>query len=152
MFYICKRFSFDAGHRLLSHPELCRHPHGHTYRVEVVLAAEKLDENAMVCDYKALSMIVKRALAKYDHAMILHRRDPLGPVLSAQGERLVIFDQEPTAEVLAQQLFSQLHGAFAEAAADPSLVAPYRWRRDCHLVSVRVWETPKTWAEYRVTP
>lgn len=152
MFYVCKRFSFDAGHRLLAHPKLCRHPHGHTYQLEVVLAAEELDENGMVCDYKALSIIVKATLAKFDHAMILNRRDPLCSVLSAQGERLVVLDDEPTAEVLAKLLFTQLNTAFADAAANASLVAPYRWRRDCQLVSVRVWETPKTWAEYRVGP
>lgn len=147
-FRVAKQFTFDAGHRLLSHPELCRHPHGHTYRLEVVLEAPSLDECAMVCDYKALSLLVRSVLASLDHAMILWREDPLREVLERAGERVVVLQAEPSAEVLAQHIFFEIKRAFDKALAEPQRVAPYRWRSEIRLVSVRLWETPTTWAEY----
>jgi 6-pyruvoyltetrahydropterin/6-carboxytetrahydropterin synthase len=152
VFYAGKAFTFDAGHRLLSHPELCRHPHGHTYRLEVVVAAPQLDDNAMVCDYKALTALVKGVLAEYDHAMILAQWDPLVGVLQQQEERVVLLPEEPTAEVLARHLFSQLQEAFAQALENPAKVAPYRFRPEVKLVALRLWETPTTWAEFRPEP
>lgn len=149
MFYVAKQFTFDAGHRLLSHPELCRHPHGHTYRLEVVLAARELDANAMVCDYKALSRLVKGVLVAYDHAMILARHDPLCAVLRERGERLVVLEEEPTAEVLARHLFFELQQAMRRAAAHTDQLAPYGFGEGVELVAVRLWETPTSWAEYR---
>jgi 6-pyruvoyltetrahydropterin/6-carboxytetrahydropterin synthase len=32
-----KCFTFDAAHQLPNHGGKCRHPHGHTYKVEVAL-------------------------------------------------------------------------------------------------------------------
>ncbi|MGC8917020.1 MAG: 6-pyruvoyl trahydropterin synthase family protein [Thermoanaerobaculum sp.] len=147
-FRVAKQFTFDAGHRLVSHPELCRHPHGHTYRVEVVLEAETLDANSMVCDYKALSILVRSVIQKLDHAMILWRGDPLCALLEAAGERVVLLEAEPTAEALARHLFGEIRAAFGAAVSQPQRVAPYRWRPDVRLVAVRLWETPTTWAEY----
>ncbi|MFZ5803568.1 MAG: 6-pyruvoyl trahydropterin synthase family protein [Acidobacteriota bacterium] len=147
-FRVAKQFNFDAGHRLVSHPELCRHPHGHTYRLEVRLEACSLDANGMVCDYKALSRLVRSVLAPLDHAMILWREDPLREVLEKAGERVVALGAEPTAEVLAQHIYFEIKRAFAEALAEPQRVAPYRWRPEIRLLSVRLWETPTTWAEY----
>ncbi len=147
-FKVAKQFTFDAGHRLPSHPELCRHPHGHTYRVEVVVEAPSLDPGSMVCDYKALSLLVRSVLAPLDHAMILWREDPLREVLEKAGERVVALDAEPSAEVLAQHIFFQIKRVFAEALAEPQRVAPYRWRPEVRVLAVRLWETPNTWAEY----
>ena len=149
VFYAAKVFSFDAGHRLLSHPELCRHLHGHTYRLEVVVGVEKLDPYGMVCDFKALSHLVKEVLARYDHAMILAEGDPLVGTLRETGERLVLLSEEPTADVLARHLFRELARAMAEAVRDPGVLAPYRPRPNVQLVAVRLWETPTTWAEFR---
>jgi len=149
VFYAGKFFTFDAGHRLLSHPELCRHLHGHTYRLEVVVRAQELDECGMVCDFKALSQVVKRVLASFDHATILAERDPLVAALRASGERLVLLPEEPTAEVLARHLFVELERAMAQAVQDPGALAPYRLRPEVQLAAVRLWETPTTWAEFR---
>ena len=49
-FTISKRFSFSASHALTAVPEghKCRRTHGHNYEVEVVCAADELDERGMV--------------------------------------------------------------------------------------------------------
>ncbi len=54
---ICKTFEVESGHLLSKHPGKCRFPHGHSRRIEVVLAADTLDERDMVCDFKALKQL-----------------------------------------------------------------------------------------------
>jgi 6-pyruvoyltetrahydropterin/6-carboxytetrahydropterin synthase len=43
----------------------CAVPHGHTYKVEVVVEGKLID--GMVMDFKALRETAKRAMGKYDH-------------------------------------------------------------------------------------
>ena len=54
MYQVCKTFEFESGHLLSKSRDRCRNPHGHSRRVEVVLAAEKLDPNDMVCNFKRI--------------------------------------------------------------------------------------------------
>ena len=49
---VCKSFHIESGHMLSKHPGLCRFPHGHSRRVDVVLGAETLDSSGMVCDFR----------------------------------------------------------------------------------------------------
>ncbi len=50
---------FSAAHRLRDYDGDCENLHGHNWRLEVTLAADKLDASGMVCDFR----IVKRHLA-----------------------------------------------------------------------------------------
>ena len=43
----------------------CDVPHGHTYKVEVVVEGPLVD--GMVMDFKALRAVAKQAMGKYDH-------------------------------------------------------------------------------------
>ncbi len=149
-FRIAKRFTFDAGHRLARHPELCRFPHGHTYRVEVVLRAEGLDGNDMVCDYQVLKSLVRHELDRLDHAMILSAADPAREAFAPFAERLVVLaDGEPTAEVIARHLYRALAASLLPGAEVTSAAGvPYRLPDGVRLESVRLWETPTSWAEY----
>jgi serine/threonine protein kinase len=85
-----KRFEIESGHRLSKHPEKCRFPHGHTRAIEVVLGADSLDGNDMVCDYQALKTVVERELERFDHAMLLAATDPYRESFAPFGERVVL--------------------------------------------------------------
>lgn len=147
---IAKRFTFDAGHRLAKHPELCRFPHGHTYRVEVVLRADALDANDMVCDYQVLKTLVRRELDRLDHAMILGPDDPARAAFAPFAERVVVLDGgDPTAEVIARHLYRALASALRPGTQVSSAGgAAYLVPDGVRLESVRLWETPTSWAEY----
>ncbi len=112
IYRVCKSFEVESGHMLLKHPGLCRHPHGHTRRVEVVLASETLDSFDMVCDFKAVRLAVSEFLHRLDHAMAVNSQDPIVDQLSpALRERLVVFkDQDPTTEVFAKFIYEFLAG------------------------------------------
>ena len=103
---IAKTFEVEYGHRLHKHPEKCRFLHGHRLRIEVVVRGTRLDDNDMVCDYKALKMLVADLVGRLDHAMALSSDDPELPRLAAIGERVLLFPgQDPTTEVLARWLY-----------------------------------------------
>jgi len=151
---IAKRFTFDAGHRLAKHPELCRFPHGHTYQVEVVLRADSLDGSDMVCDYQVLKTLVRRELDRLDHAMILSATDPSRAAFAPFADRVVMLDGgDPTAEVIARHLYRTLAAALGPGAEVTSAAGvPYRLPDGVRLESVRLWETPTSWAEYSEEP
>lgn len=119
---IGKRFSFDAAHRLPSLPgdHKCFRDHGHTYTVEVVLAADRLVQPGFVTDFADLE-----PLGNYIQSTLDHRN--LNEVL----------DFEPTSEALACHL-----AQWFRDHVEPTIAA--------RLVSMRVCETPLSWAEYTV--
>jgi len=86
----------------------------------------------MVLDFGEL----KRRLGQWieenlDHRMILHRLDPVVPILQEAGETLFLLDVNPTAEHLAQLLYQE--GV----------------RLGLPVVEVALWETPHCRAGFR---
>jgi 6-pyruvoyltetrahydropterin/6-carboxytetrahydropterin synthase len=153
-FRIARRFQIESGHRLSKHPEKCRFPHGHTRTVEVVLQADSLDENDMVCDYKALKTVVERELESFDHAMLLSATDPQRDSFAVFGSRVVLLeDGDPTTEVLARFLFRRIAAVFRPGSevTTPGGVT-YRVPETVRLERVRVSETANTWGEYGEEP
>jgi 6-pyruvoyltetrahydropterin/6-carboxytetrahydropterin synthase len=145
---ICKVIEIESGHMLSKHPEACRFPHGHTRRVEFVLESDDLDANEMVCDFKVIRDAVGEYLDTLDHALCMNTDDPAFSDFRARyGGRVVGFlHQDPTTEVLARTIFEVCAGRLAaHAARNPST---FPLRPSVRLVSVRVWETSSSWAEY----
>jgi 6-pyruvoyltetrahydropterin/6-carboxytetrahydropterin synthase len=68
-FTIAKRFSFAAAHHLHGLPagHKCARVHGHTYAVEVRMAASDLDEAGFVADYGELDPLKGYLDAELDH-------------------------------------------------------------------------------------
>jgi 6-pyruvoyltetrahydropterin/6-carboxytetrahydropterin synthase len=149
-FRIAKTFEVEYGHRLSKHPEKCRFPHGHSLRIEVVARGRELDDHDMVCDYKALKMLVIDIVDRLDHAMALNSSDPQLEGLAAIGDRVLLFDDcDPTTEVLARWIFEQMAERLAagETVQTPT-GAKYEIPAGLELERVRVWETSTSWAEY----
>jgi 6-pyruvoyltetrahydropterin/6-carboxytetrahydropterin synthase len=144
----CKRFEFDAGHRVLGHKGQCRHLHGHRYAVEVTVSSPDLDGLGMVADFGFIKARVGGWIDAYlDHNMILHRYDPLAKLFLAAdpdeasrpdslfaGKRPYLMNDNPTAENIAREIYRIAVGMLPDPLA---------------VESVRVYETPTCWAEYR---
>lgn len=145
---VCKTIDVENGHMLSKHPDKCRFPHGHTRKVEFTLEAANLDRNEMVCDFKIVKEIIGDYLESLDHAMCVNTKDPAYEELRARyGERIVPFENEdPTTEVMARVIFH----VFSEKLADYAKKKDSRYpvEENVHLVSVKVWETASSWAEY----
>ncbi len=145
---VCKIIEIENGHMLSKHPDKCRFPHGHTRRVEIVLEAEDLDANGMVCDFKIVKAAIGDYLDGFDHAMCMNTDDPMYETLkTAYGDRVIGFPStEPTTEVLAKTFFDSCLNGFEHYAASQS--PRYALRPTVRVLAVRVWETSSSWAEY----
>ncbi|MCW5776729.1 MAG: 6-carboxytetrahydropterin synthase [Phycisphaeraceae bacterium] len=152
---VCKSFEIESGHMLSKHPGRCRHPHGHTRRIEVVVARRRLDEHDMVCDFKALRLALESYLDVLDHAMLVNSDDPaLRGLRDSVGGRLVVFDgEDPTTEALARRIYEHLRGEVG-AGCSYADAEGHRYTLPADLVveRVRVWETSSSWAEYGLEP
>jgi 6-pyruvoyltetrahydropterin/6-carboxytetrahydropterin synthase len=133
---------------LSKHPEKCRFPHGHTRKVEFVLEAASLDGNDMVCDFKLIKELTAEFLDGYDHALCMNTEDAQFPALkAAYGERIIGFTAiDPTTEVMAEAIYRHFQTQLADRLADAG--AQYQLRPAVRVVSVRLWETSSSWAEY----
>lgn len=136
---------------LSKHPGRCRLPHGHSRRVDLVIASPELDASDMVCDFKALKLAVEDHLDQYDHAMMVNSNDAILDDLSEQyHDRLIVLENEdPTTEVLARRIYEFVESKI-RAGGSYSDKAGNSFSLPTHLTleRVRVTETSSSWAEY----
>jgi 6-pyruvoyltetrahydropterin/6-carboxytetrahydropterin synthase len=131
MYRVSRELTFCYGHRLLNYDGKCRHLHGHNGRAVLTLAAAKLDHLGMVMDFTRLKRVVGTWIDEtLDHKMLLHKDDPVLPLLRQQGEPVYVMDVNPTAENIARLIFD-----FAAAQGFP-------------VVEVQLWETDTCFASY----
>lgn len=150
VYRVSKQFEVESGHMLSRHPGLCRHPHGHTRRIEVVLASPELDANGMVCDFKTLRLALRGFIERFDHALAVNSQDPRLEALRGMTERLVVFpNADPTTEAMARMIYEHLS---AEVASGRTYTDEhghaFRFPPGVVVERVRVGETSSTWAEY----
>lgn len=108
MISITRKFTFDAGHRVLGHEGKCKHLHGHTYHAEVTVtqANNGLDSLGRVVDFSVVKEIVGNFIDTYlDHATIVFYEDKvLRNFLAAENQKFYCLDQNPTAENIATHI------------------------------------------------
>ena len=141
-FRICKTFTIESGHILSKHPGKCHFPHGHSRTVEVVLAANQLDENDMVCDFRVIKVALKDFLDSWDHALCLNTDDPnFAFYQKTYEEQIIPFAHvDPTSEVMARAVFDELKRKLADT--------PNVFAAGVRIERVRLTETSSSWAEY----
>lgn len=127
MISICKRYTFEAAHHLPGHNGKCARPHGHSYKVEVEVSGSlNLDEGAsdfrMIMDFKDLDTKVNKVLDTLDHY-------DLNAIIPGRttAENIVIF------------LVDQIGLALGTSPIS-----------DPRLIRVRLWETEKAYAEWKL--
>lgn len=145
---IAKTLTFESGHILSKHKGRCRFPHGHSRTVEIVLAADQLDANDMVCDFKAVKRTLEALLDRWDHALCLNTADPgFAELQRTYGERIIPFvGTDPTTEIMARTIFDAVQAKLQETKQERSPVYPIP--PDVRVERVRVTETATSWAEY----
>jgi 6-pyruvoyltetrahydropterin/6-carboxytetrahydropterin synthase len=132
MYQVTREIPFCYGHRLLHYDGKCRHLHGHNGRAVITLEADSVDARGMVFDFGEIKRVVSSWIEEnLDHKMLLHRDDPVLPMLRASREPVYVMDDNPTAESIARLIFD-----FVAARGYP-------------VVEVRLWETDSCYATYR---
>jgi 6-pyruvoyltetrahydropterin/6-carboxytetrahydropterin synthase len=131
MYRVTESIEFCYGHRLLRYKGKCAHLHGHNGRVEIELASPSLNDQSMVADFSDISRIVKEWIDQnLDHRMLLHKDDPLVPLLRKHDEPVYVMDSDPTAEAIARVIYD------------------YAVSRGLNVSEVRLWETGGSVASY----
>lgn len=112
--------TFAAAHQLRGYQGNCARLHGHNYRVEVEMKAEKLDEIGFVVDVREIRRAAQEVAEGLDHHFI----NEISP-----------FDEvNPTAENLARYFFEKVGAILNRPRAKVS--------------SVSVWETERCFVRY----
>lgn len=91
MYTISKQFSFSASHIIegLTQDHPCSRLHGHNYVVELVLAAQELNETGFVVDYNELSVFKDMIDQTLDHR---HLNDILSGPTTAECLAKYLYD------------------------------------------------------------
>jgi 6-pyruvoyltetrahydropterin/6-carboxytetrahydropterin synthase len=138
---LSKEFRFEMGHALLNYDGLCRHIHGHSYKLIISVIGEPIDDRqdpklGMVMDFSDLKAAVKEPIVDYfDHSLVINREAekhlPAEP--HAMYDKVHIMDFQPTCENLV--LFI---AEIVKARLSPGI----------ELFSVRLYETATSYAEW----
>jgi 6-pyruvoyltetrahydropterin/6-carboxytetrahydropterin synthase len=87
---LCREFYFDAAHFLPEHKGSCKQPHGHTYKLEIVIEGG-IKKDGMVVDFAIIKDIVETdVIKKLDH------------------QQLNTLFEHPTAECIVEWIATQL--------------------------------------------
>lgn len=115
-------FKFDAAHFIEGYDGKCGRMHGHSYKVHVSAASQKLnpskylDTNDMVCDFRELKWAAKGSeKGGLDHAVL--------------NEELPV---NPTAERIAEFIYKETQQRIPDGID----------------LKITVWETENCWVEY----
>jgi 6-pyruvoyltetrahydropterin/6-carboxytetrahydropterin synthase len=61
---------FDAAHKLVGYEGKCAELHGHTWRVEVFVVGEKLNDVGILVDFNVLKKKLKEIIERLDHKLL----------------------------------------------------------------------------------
>jgi len=133
------------GHRVLNHRSVCKGLHGHRYKAEICVEGdlvEKKDasEEGMVIDFADIKKTAQKFIQEeLDHAFMVWEKDIelLEFFRNSKGHKPVIVPFTPTAENVAAYIFNQLKDKFTDV-----------FKTGLHLQSVKLWETPSSYALY----
>ena len=139
MIKITKEFRFEGAHALKGYDGKCCHIHGHSYKMEVTVYGEPINDisspkNGMVIDFGDLKRIIHETIIdKFDHSLILKQDAPLAEQISKEYGNTIITDFQPTSE--------QLVSYFAKLIIE-------KLPKNIKLDSIRLWETATSYAEW----
>ena len=122
MFEVAVEHEFSAGHALRGYQGKCENIHGHNYKIQIVVAGEKLDSIGLLMDFKNIRTQIHSTADRLDHQFL---------------NELPPFDEiNPSAENLAKYFFEEIQQVYQNG--------------NLNVKSVTVWESNKTWATYHL--
>lgn len=84
---------FAAAHKLVAYPGNCSQVHGHTWKVELVVVGDKLDDIGMLIDFRQVKRILDNIITEYDHTYLndIPPFDTINP--TAENIAKIIYDR-----------------------------------------------------------
>ena len=142
---IVKIIEWDMGHRVLHHRSVCKGLHGHRYKVEICVSGDLVSksgvsEEGMVIDFSDIKKISNQFIQeKLDHAFMVWEKDEelIRFFKHSKGHKPVIVPFTTTAENVAAYIYNRLQDKFQDI-----------YKTGLHLYSIKLWETPTSYALY----
>lgn len=136
---ISKEFRWEMGHRIPEHDGLCKNVHGHSYKMVVEIKGE-VAENGMIIDFYDLGQIVKPVIDVMDHSFLCESGDDVMiEFLKANGMKYFTVDFHSTVENICMYL----------ANTFSSKIDRNKYN-NIRSLTVKIFETPNSYAEYSV--
>lgn len=106
--HLVKSFGFEAAHFLPTFPEghKCRRMHGHSFRVEIVVAGEVPPERGYLVDYGAIGEAIEPVRRRLDHHLLNEiegLENPTSEVIAAWVWRRLVGPLPLLAEVVVHE-------------------------------------------------
>ena len=141
---IRKLFKFENAHivRNCTSRRCSRSIHGHSYKVEVKLESNYLDNGEMIYDFGLMKVTIKDLIDSFDHAITLWDKDDKEYIEYAKkfSERWIILPVNPSAEQFSRVFFLIIDRVL-------ELIEFNNGEKDVKLHSVTVHETDTGYAE-----
>lgn len=106
---IRKLFKFENAHivRNCSSDRCKRSLHGHSYKVEILLQANRLDHGQMVYDFGLMKGVIKDLIDSFDHAITYWQHDDADYIQACQtfSARWIALPVSPSAEQFSRVFF-----------------------------------------------
>jgi 6-pyruvoyltetrahydropterin/6-carboxytetrahydropterin synthase len=120
MYELMVETSFSSAHQLRGYKGECEKLHGHSWKVQVNIVAEKLNEMDMAMDFHEMKEIVDEVISPLDHSFL--------------NEIFPFTEKNPSSENIAKWIYDSLKKRFDNG--------------NIQLSSVSVWESETTSATY----
>jgi 6-pyruvoyltetrahydropterin/6-carboxytetrahydropterin synthase len=129
------------SHALLNYDGLCRSIHGHSYKLQVTVMGEPVNEpghskDGMVIDFSLLKKLIQEHIvSKLDHSLMINEKAPVDKLdaLVQMYERHQVVPFQPTSENMVVYIAEKVKQLLPE---------------HIELFSVRLFETSSSFAEW----
>ena len=141
---IRKIFKFENAHivRGCSTAKCSQNIHGHSYKVEVLLESNYLDNGDMIYDFGLMKLSIKELIESFDHAITIWSRDDLNYIkdMKKHSRRWIELPVSPSAEQFSRVIYLIIERVL-------ELTVMQNGERDIKLNSIIVHETETGYAQ-----
>ena len=141
---IRKLFKFENAHivRGCSTAKCSQNIHGHSYRVEVLLESNYLDNGDMIYDFGLMKLSIKELIDAFDHAITIWSKDNLDYIkdMKKHSKRWIELPVSPSAEQFSRVIYLIIEKVL-------ELTIMQNNERDIKLNSIIIHETQTGYAQ-----
>lgn len=120
MYELTTEVSFAAAHQLRGYKGKCENLHGHNWRVQINVSAERLNEIDIAIDFHELKKIAREVVSPLDHAFL--------------NDIFPFTEKNPSSENIAKWIFDSLKKRINDG--------------NLQITAVTVWESDSASASY----
>jgi len=120
MFELMIETDFSAAHQIRGYKGECERLHGHNWKIQVHVVAERLNEIDMVIDFHELKRLTEEVIAPLDHSFL--------------NDIFPFTEKNPSSENIAKWIYDSLRKKINND--------------NIHLSAVTVWESDGASASY----